>query len=37
MGIVLVVALVVEVREGDSEKPLEFLAVTLILIGANNW
>jgi hypothetical protein len=37
MGIVLVVALLVDVIEGESEKPLEFLAVTLILIGVNNW
>jgi hypothetical protein len=36
-GIVLVVALLVDVREGEAEIPLEFSAVILILIGVNNW
>jgi len=36
IGIVFVVALLVDVREGEDDKPLEFSAVILILIGANN-
>ena len=35
-GIVFVVALLLDAEEGDADRPLEFLAVILILIGENN-